>query len=256
MIPSARDEELILSAARSLLEHGRLEARWFLDFKSILNSVDQQPTAYWAPTYVRAVRLASLYLPLRYRSWSLASGQTDVETQRALAEVGRTAEVTLWEHALAAAETPKHEDDARICEHVFQSVEGLCTGRVSLPEWEHAYCRMIDAVSTRWYASSWWPRWPCMAVHFASFYLDVGLTQELPVAAQVSLSGQEEEVLERLGRLMNPTTLDIVRAWITSTGALRDGSGTPLLGKPKVGTRKAKVRTVSEVLLMRSRLAT
>lgn len=252
MTKSTRDEELMHSASATLLEHGQLDAQWLSDFNGLLRDGREGPPATWKPAYFRVVRFASLYLPIRYGVWLLRSNEPNLETQDRLAEIGREAEVTLWVRVLDDVAT-EQEDDVRLTDHVFQAVEGLCTGGLSLSEWERTYCRLLDAISARWQTSEWWSRRACMAVHFASFYLDIGLTQELPKADRTRVSPQEEQMLQRLASITSSMTCDIVRAWIANTAAVRDGSGTPLLGSPKAGARRTKVRTPSEVLLMRPR---
>ena len=132
-------------------------------------------------------------------------------------------------------------------------MEGLCAGRTPLEDWEAEYEQKLSLVDTRWDASGAWPRWSCLAVHFASFYLDVGLTRELGSVAVGGASEEETEMFRRLARAVGDATRDIVAALITHTEAPRDSSGSLLVGNAREGARLTKVRGCSEVAILRRR---
>ena len=100
-----------------------------------------------------------------------------------------------------------------------------------------------------------WPKWLCVAIHFAAFYVDLYQKQDIDLINssehQEAASSGIGEVTSELSRIIhNRRVTQLIKLWLCSASADRDSSGLPVLGvtRPRTG-QLISVRTSSELFL-------
>src|SRR5262245_34419537 len=166
-------------AAQSLLQEGKLEARWVSSF-FMLPEADKTDERVWAPEFFRLRHFISTYLPLRYWAWARMSGKRNQETERLLTTLIVTAAETLWRGLIAAPNVcAPSSEGAELSRLVLGADNPLRLTADSRDEWDRRYKAVLRDISFTWRARDTRPRWEAMALHFASFYLPLGLPPAL-----------------------------------------------------------------------------
>jgi len=89
-----------------------------------------------------------------------------------------------------------------------------------------------------------------MAMHFASFYLDLAIMRDVMNDEPGEIRAMNHQLLNDLSRRMHPDALRLVERWLSAASAERDEGGTPMVGAVKAGGRRLGVRTQTETLLL------
>jgi hypothetical protein len=120
----------------------------------------------------------------------------------------------------------------------------------ALADWEHRYTTVVKETSSTWRTRKAWPRWEAMALHFASFYLPLGLPSIVAESAASPENASQRRLLNDLAPHIHPDVVQLVGLWLAAAGAPRDEAGIPVVEwSPSVG-RRLPGRTESEILLL------
>lgn len=256
------------SPQKDLIEKGVFPESWMSRFKvSVANlAFATQRKWCWPKKAFQALHYCSMHLPLRYDIWRNGTPRTDLETELSLTEVQFATEEYLWS---AVADLPSwrvvsaddmsntlNENDAELVELCFgeQSPVHLLSQGESFHSWKEDYVRCLMQSGATWVGEEEWPKWLCMAIHFASFYVDLYQTQELSLGAPVVESRYEAEVATLVDRLRlyidNQNVLLLIGLWLAKCGTRRSASGLPRIAQTRPATGQfISVRTISEFFI-------
>lgn len=261
---------------QSLLDSGRFSASWLTSFQSAIEALSSSclRSQSWPKKVFQSLHYASTHLPLRYRVWATSSHTRNIHTEYELSELRFSAESYLWSSLFGLprwSDSPSAEDPAFLSEHDARLID-LCFGlaspvcaaekATSFQSWAEEYDACLRFSSQRWTKKSHWPKWLCMAVHYASFYIDLFQMRDFELTAVFEedeiRACKIREILDGLKtHISNDSILSIIRIWLETCSANRDSSGLPLIGtlRPRTGQFRS-VRTTSEVFLLDDLYAT
>lgn len=254
---------LVDQANESLLETCRFPEGWRERYQSELRALAHTyQGATWPKGIFAALHYASTFLCLRYHASSIA--KRDPVTKAVLGDVQLQTDVFLWSEA---GKLPNWTADAVLENDTERRLVSLCFGKCSpvddlttnapFAQWREAYLECVRALQERLKQAGEWNKWVCVALHFASFYLDLyrqrtvdlgsagehRLPDNVPPALRASLASRIES--RRVRRL--------IELWLNATAVDRDGSGIPKLGNARPGMEQClSVRTPTEVLIQLS----
>lgn len=237
-------------AAQSLLESGQLDAKWISALRSIPNVLQIPSGDVWPASYFGLMHFSSMYLPLRYWAWSQLAGKRNASTEETLANLQIATEETLWGGAMFGIDAALNKHETDLVNLVFGQASPLNNDEKSLASWERRYLDALREVSAKWQHLELWPRWPSMAMHFASFYLDLRLTRNIDSILIGDVSTERRILLDHLSSNTSPAVSALVAIWLAAAAAPRDDAGTPLLGTRREGARRTNVRSPTEALLV------
>jgi hypothetical protein len=89
-----------------------------------------------------------------------------------------------------------------------------------------------------------------MALHFASFYLPLGLPPSGAVPSAATPRSCERELLDDLANHFHADVVQLTGCWLAAAGAERDEAGMPIVGWSQSRDRRLTGRTENEVLLL------
>jgi hypothetical protein len=245
------DHDFAHSAGRSLLDRGEIHPQWLAAFLPQINdpaNFSAQDT--WPAGYIRLMHFASMYLPLRYASWTRREGRRNQHTEEILATVQLHIEETLWSRALEARMDSGSNAEAKVVALVLGERNPIGADDVKVDAWKDEFRTNLRAVGARWRLCSQWPRWPSIAVRFASFYLDLVLRREFEIPKIEAFSAGQRELLKALALRMPTRVVEAIAMWLAAVAALRDNSGTPKIGQSRSGGKSVGIGTTCEALML------
>jgi hypothetical protein len=212
---------------------------------------------------VHAVHWASFHLWFRYASW-LSEGGSIPETEVAFEKVHVESEFFFWEPLsvlppIVAKNTHTgHEQEIiRLC---FYDNVLLPSSRPAEPEvikWSEEYRLHLAAIRESWNSTEYWSRWVVHAIRFASIYLGVAiLTAEGETLANKQSGHSADRVSALVGRLLHilpAKTIDVASRWLRLAHLPRSSEGMPAEVSKHSLTQRARVRTLSEIVLQSGR---
>lgn len=264
--------ELVLgsgSCEGGLVERGEVPSQWVDAYHEFLYEVrsDARGQSEWDRRLFQPLHYASTHLGLRYGVWKSSSGSSNADTEKLLSDIQFETEEYLWSALpdmpcwsppVGAAAIHLGPDDRALIAMCFDQMSPVCETEDggSFHSWKRNYEDTLRGCASRWGAKVLWPRWVCMAIHFASFYIDLYQAREIDLEfdsqRRDERSARTERVLATLGRsIANENVLRLIRVWLLACDLNRDVSGLPMIGKVRRRTGQfISVRTVSELFLL------
>jgi hypothetical protein len=86
-----------------------------------------------------------------------------------------------------------------------------------------------------------------MALHFASFYLPLGLPPNVTVRSE---NASTRQLLDELAPVVHPDVARLVGLWLDAATAARDDAGIPIVQWSPPAGRRLAGRTEAELLLL------
>jgi hypothetical protein len=261
--------ELVFSSGVevALRQTGEIDPLWRDSFVLEIQKSDLAPIddLTWPKQYFQALHYVSMHLGLSYRSWTVLERGKNEETAQTLADLQFTTEAHLWSSlnsltSTAAVSASHYADLISLCfgDNAPLKIVDLTT---SFRPWKDEYERCLKQCAQQFKHSEIWPKSLCMAIHFASFYIDwfqsrcVDLRQTTVDNSQHA--NRIQEIVDHLGGFIkNESVLHLIRLWLCSCQFKRDAGGVPEIGahRPRTG-QFVSVRTMSELFLIPDAMA-
>jgi hypothetical protein len=270
MTLSANDlYEFVVGLGEELVHSGELKTSRATQYTNFVQDAtgNWSRDTTWPHRAFQAFHYASLYLPLRYYVWSNAKGKRQLGTEEVLPVVLRETEMYLWSCLLQSAKWPSDRlshhalgldsNDRKIIDLCFgvASPVGPIESGESFAQWKTQYEQAVRVGSAKWKNEEMWPQVLCMAIHFASLYVELFQIRNIELtgnyAANDQGSRQSEPIIAGLMRYINnERVLALIRIWLDTCGMKRDDSGLPAIGTLRERTGQfVSVRTMSEVFV-------
>lgn len=256
--------ELVFSSGVevSLRQTGEIDPLWRDSFLLEMQKSEPTPSSglTWSKQYFQALHYVSMHLGLNYRSWTVLERAKNEETAQILADLQFATEAHLWSslNSLTSTAAVSASDDTDLISLCFGDnaplrIVDLTT---SFRPWKQNYERYLKNCEQQWKHSETWPKSLCMAIHFASFYIDLFQSRCVDLYQTPVENSQHatriQQIATHLGRFIkNELVLHLIRLWLRSCQFKRDAAGVPEIGanRPRTG-QFVSVRTMSELFLL------
>ena len=256
----------------TLQQTGRLPESWVRKYLAEIHDARASfdGATAWPKRVFQALHFSSMHLPMRYDVWARSTNTANSKTEQVLAEIRFETEAYLWS-SLSGVDRWKlnvaSNNEVAAGKSAISLID-LCFGDISpvvevdrstaFRSWKDSYEECLRNIELDWKTAVCWPKWICMAIHYASFYIDLFQSQCIDVA-QVATEVEDDtlrrridDVIHELGKeIKNEASLNLIRLWLSACGCDRDSSGLPRVGvrRPRTG-QFISVRTPSEVFLL------
>lgn len=255
------------SVALSLRETGTLPEPWIHEYRSFVAAIHLRygPGVMSIPREVfQGMHYVSTHLPLSYNVWKALSQHECLLTKSHLSQIIRTTEFFFWRSlegipkwdSAASRQLPAFNDAAvslvELCFGLHSPIPASHNSRESFVAWNERFITSLHECS-QIREQSEWPKWICIAIHFASFYLELVHRRAVDVT-QVGVNGntaEECQVIDGLrSTITNEEVLKLIALWLASVEVPRDNAGLPSVGTllPR-NNQSVSVRTECEVWL-------
>ena len=266
--------ELVFSSGveQALLQTGRLPESWVPKYLATIQDACSSfdGATVWPKQVFQAFHYSSMYLPLRYDVWATSANTSNSKTERSIAEIRFETEMYLWSslsgvdrwkrHLASTNEVAFGKNGARLIELCFGDISpvGEIDQSASFRTWKDSYEECLRNIELELKTTDCWPKWIYMAIHFASFYIDLFQSQCIDLVRMAieleddTLRTRIDDVIRKLRiEIENDAVLNLIRLWLSSCSSKRDSSGLPKIGdrRPRTG-QFISVRTLSEVFLL------
>jgi hypothetical protein len=248
-ISSVDEPEFARAVSRTLLREGTLDAQW-VDALFKQAAPQKGDEHAWEPEFFRLRHFASTHLPIHYWAWTRARQDRNPETEKLLAALVVKVTIELWGGlcALPALDDPRSE--STLTRLVLGASSPIALSGVARAEWDRRYRAALKECSFAWMRRDVWPRWHAMALHFASFYLPMGLPPDGAGFCDDNLDEAQAGLLEKLAPRLHPDVVELVGRWLAAASTPRDEDGIPLVDWEPVAGRNLAGRSEAERLLL------
>ncbi len=248
---------LVRDSNQTLVESGAFPEDWLSLYRSALNDLSNARGTSWPKDMFAAVHYASTHLGLRYLVWRSSVGASNVESESVLGLVQFESDCFLWKSVrdLPAwnSECEGNDPESSFLELCFGKASPV-THDLSLPAWSSMYNEHLRILHHSKGLERRWSKWFCLALHFASFYLELFQYRDIDLSEDPEIPGSPADIdalVESLRRsIENERVLKLIQLWLSSATLDRDASGLPVIGivRPRE-ERVISVRTSTEIFL-------
>jgi len=266
--------ELVFSSGveQALLQTGRLPEPWTQEYLAEIQDARStfDGALAWPKQVFQAFHYSSMHLPLRYDVWASSANTSNSDTEHLIAIIRFETEAYLWSSlpdgdprtstTAFTNEVACGLSATRLVELCFGNMSPIGGGdrSTSFRSWKELYEESVRTIEPKWKTMMCWPKWLCMAIHFASFYIDLFQKQNVDLA-QVAVDVEDIALRKRIDgiihtlkeKIENEAALDLIRLWLSSCSKKRDSSGLPKIREQRPRTGQfISVRTISEAFLL------
>jgi len=258
--------KLVQDAQREIINSGCFPNNWWQRYAPLIETSQELPNEPdWSKRLFIPLHHASTHLILRYNTWSMSNKSHNPETEQTFDKIQFQTECFFWS---SVAQLPRWDKIARNTSGLSTTelkIINLCFGEDSpvhesnendvFRKWKNAYTNCINETMISHKEKDRWPKWLCVAIHFAAFYIDLFQSRTVPVNLYKGLSNKNDAksdfvVSQLSSKIYNQSVLELIRFWLNSTSLRRDMTGLPDAGelRPRTG-QFISVRAISEIFL-------
>lgn len=251
-------------AFASVLERGELISSWIVEYESFLRQCDRSLLSGfdWSVEAFQVCHGVILYLPLRYRAYRGFGRKRKETTESVIAELRSRTESFMW---ATAAKSPCKKDEsffgdasvkdpARRLPRLVLGIESPVTSDLRIVNgcaWRDAYIEAAEGFCDLYQSQSSWPRWTCLALHFASTCIELVTQRRIDANRFAQLNGGTIDTTP----LLTPAVIAdgprfLLHNWLIWSKLPVESTGMPEVGIRDNSNKRCSVRTVSEKAIL------